>query len=72
VLAEGIALRMGVDPEHALYPKLMAATVSGAIRVALGHWLRAEPKVALSATLADALRQVAAGLPPPEEKFPDS
>jgi AcrR family transcriptional regulator len=66
VLAEGIARRRGVDPEHDLYSKLMAATVSGAIRVALGHWLRATPKVTLSATLADALEQVAAGLPPPE------
>jgi AcrR family transcriptional regulator len=72
VLAEGIAQRMGADPEHDLYSKLMAATVSSAIRVALGHWLRATPKVALSATLVDALKQVAAGLPPPDKKFPDS
>jgi AcrR family transcriptional regulator len=72
MLAEGIAQRMGVDPEHDLYPKLMAATVSGAVRVALGHWLHATPKVELAPTLVEALKQVAAGLPPPEKEFPVS
>ena len=72
MLAEGIAQRMGVDPEHDLYPKLMAATVSSVVRVALGHWLHARPKVELAPTLLEALKQVAAGLPPPEKEFPDS
>ncbi|MDT7728963.1 MAG: hypothetical protein QOI21_5539 [Actinomycetota bacterium] len=72
VLAEGIAQRLGVDPERDLYPKLMAATVSGAVRIALGHWLHSEPKVALAPTLVDALKQVAAGLPPPDRELPDS
>jgi AcrR family transcriptional regulator len=72
VLAAAIAERMGVDPDHDIYPKLMAAAVTSAVRVALGHWLRSDPSASLAPTIADALKQVAAGLPPPTSGFPDS
>ncbi|WP_020674259.1 TetR family transcriptional regulator [Amycolatopsis nigrescens] len=62
-LAQGIAERIGADAGRDLYPRLMAAVVGGAVRVAIGHWMcagRAEPFLP---TLADALNQVAAGMP---------
>ena len=64
-LAQGIADRMGIDGEHEIYPRLMAAAVTGAVRVALSHWLHSDPSSSLQPTLANALKQVAAGLPPP-------
>jgi hypothetical protein len=48
-----------------MYPWLVAAAVSAAIRVANEQWLRAEPPVPLAPLLRDALTQIAAGLPPP-------
>jgi len=69
-LAQGIADRIGADGEHDLYPRLMAAAVTGAVRVALSHWLHSDPASSLVPTLANALKQVAAGLPgpaPPDE-----
>src|SRR3954466_3204637 len=38
-LAAAIAERLGADRERDLYPKVMAATVAGAVRVAARHWL---------------------------------
>jgi AcrR family transcriptional regulator len=70
VLAKGIAERMGVDPERDMYPKLMAGAVTSAVRVALGHWLHSDPPAALLPTIVDALKQVAAGLPPPDREIP--
>jgi AcrR family transcriptional regulator len=65
VLAHAIAERIGVDLEHDLYPRLMAAAVTGAVRVTLSHWLHSDPASSLVPTLTDALKQVAAGLPGP-------
>jgi AcrR family transcriptional regulator len=63
--AEAIAERTGTDPGRDLYPWLVAAAVSAAIRVANEQWLRAEPPVPLAPLLRDALTQIAAGLPAP-------
>jgi len=63
--AEAIAERTGTDPGRDLYPRLVAAAVSAAIRVANEQWLRAEPPVPLAPLLRDALTQIAAGLPAP-------
>src|SRR5256884_1721730 len=63
--AEAIAERTGTDPGRDMYPWLVAAAVSTAIRVANEQWLRAEPPVPLAPLLRDALTQIAAGLPPP-------
>jgi AcrR family transcriptional regulator len=63
--AEAIAERTGTDPGRDMYPWLVAAAVSSAIRVANEQWLRAEPPVPLAPLLRDALTQIAAGLPPP-------
>jgi AcrR family transcriptional regulator len=60
-----IAERTGTDAGRDLYPWLVAAAISAAIRVANEQWLRAEPPVPLRPLLRDALSQIAAGLPPP-------
>jgi AcrR family transcriptional regulator len=67
-LAEGIARRIGADLEHDLYPRLLAAAVIGATRVAVEHWLRTETDLPFPPVLRDALERVAAGLPPGERR----
>jgi hypothetical protein len=64
-LAEGIAERIGADPERDLYPRLMAGAVSSAVRVAIDHWLESDSTAAFVPTLTYALGQLAAGLPAP-------
>jgi AcrR family transcriptional regulator len=41
-LAEAIAVRTGSDLEHDLFPRVLAASVAGAVRVATEFWLRPE------------------------------
>jgi len=60
-----VAMRTGTDADRDLYPWLVAAAISAAIRVANEQWLRADPPVPLRPLLRDALSQLAAGLPPP-------
>jgi hypothetical protein len=63
--AAAIAERTGTDADHDLYPRLMAAAVGAAIRVASDQWLRSDPPVPLPTLLRDALSRLAAGLPAP-------
>ena len=63
--AIAIAERTGSDADRDLYPRLVAAAIGAAIRVANEQWLRAEPPVPLAPLLRDALTQIAAGLPAP-------
>jgi AcrR family transcriptional regulator len=63
--AAAIAERTGTDADRDLYPLLVAAAVSAAIRVASEQWLRADPPVPLPTLLSDALSRLAAGLPAP-------
>ena len=63
--AAAIAERTGTDADHDLYPLLVAAAVSAAIRVASEQWLRVDPPVPLPALLHEALGRLAAGLPTP-------
>ena len=64
-LAGAVAERTGTDVERDLYPRLVAAAVTSAVHVATDQWLRADPPVPLVPLLAQALRQLAAGLPDP-------
>jgi AcrR family transcriptional regulator len=63
--AVAVAERTGTDVGQDLYPRLVAAAIGAAIRVANEQWLRAEPPVPLAPLLRDALNQIAAGLPAP-------
>ncbi|GAA0900291.1 TetR family transcriptional regulator [Pseudonocardia zijingensis] len=64
-LALAVGERTGTDPDRDMYPRLVAAAVGSAVHVASEQWLRTEPPVALDVLLADALEQLATGLPDP-------
>ena len=64
-LAEAIAERTGTDAEHDLYPRVLAAAVSGATRAAVAHWLDHGPPTALAAVLRTAIHHVVAASPLP-------
>jgi hypothetical protein len=53
---------------HDIYPRLVAAAVISATRVALEHWLRTESDLPFPPVLRNALERVAAGLPLPAER----
>jgi AcrR family transcriptional regulator len=63
--AAAIAERTGTDAND-LYPRLVAAVIGAAIRIASEQWVRADPPIPLSTLLRDALDRLAAGLPAPE------
>jgi AcrR family transcriptional regulator len=62
--AAAIAERLGSSPTD-MYPRLVAAAMGAAHRVATDQWLHADPPVSLEVLMRDALRQLAAGLPEP-------
>lgn len=64
-LTAAVAARTGTDADRDMYPRLVAASVGGAITAATSRWLRDDPPVPLADLLRDALRQIAAGLPDP-------
>lgn len=65
-IAVVLAERTGTDVERDMYPRLVASAVGSAISVATEQWLRADPPVPLKPLMHEALRQLAAGLPPPD------
>lgn len=67
-LAAAVAERTGLDPEHDLYPALVAAVATAAEGVATDRWLHADPPTEIMPLLREALRQIAAGLPEPAAK----
>ncbi|GAA3961799.1 acyl-CoA-like ligand-binding transcription factor [Actinoplanes auranticolor] len=64
-VAETVAERTGTDLSRDMYPHLVAAVVLAANNVALAHFQRADPPVAMPQLLTDALAGIAAGPPPP-------
>ncbi|GAA0590929.1 TetR family transcriptional regulator [Kutzneria viridogrisea] len=62
-LAKAIAERTGTDVERELYPKLLAAAVTGAIAAATEHSLRAESPLPIGPLLREAFDQLKAGFP---------
>lgn len=64
-IAVAVAERTGTDPDTDLHPRLVAAAVTTAIRIASDRWSHADPPVPLGPLLRSALEQIAAGLPAP-------
>ncbi|MET9019100.1 TetR family transcriptional regulator [Actinopolymorpha sp. NPDC004070] len=64
-LAAAIAARTNTDVDRDLYPRLVAAAVSAALRAATLHWLNSDAPGPIAPHLQDAIRQLAAGLPVP-------
>ncbi|MET8542649.1 TetR family transcriptional regulator [Kitasatospora sp. NPDC004799] len=67
-LAAAVAERTGTDAERDLYPKLVASAALSALQAANEHYLTADPVVAFQPLFAEALRQLAAGLPDPRHR----
>jgi AcrR family transcriptional regulator len=63
-LVAAVAERTGTGADD-LYPRLVATTVGAALSAAMAHWMRTDPPVPMGPLLADALRQLSAGLPTP-------
>jgi len=60
-----IAERTGTDARLDVYPRLAAATVATALRIAVFTWLDSDGRLALADVAADVIAQVRAGLPEP-------
>ncbi|WP_314175725.1 TetR/AcrR family transcriptional regulator [Streptomyces winkii] len=67
-LAAAVAERTGTDVGRDLYPGLVAAAVGGAIRVVMERYLVPGASESFSSLLRDALQQLAAGLPEPDQE----
>lgn len=55
-----IAERLGLDPNEDLLPRIVAAAVNGAVRVATKYWLHEDVDVPYTALLRQAVRTAAA------------
>ena len=64
-LAEAVAERTGLDATKDLYPRLVAAALTAAQRVASEQWMQAGNATSMSDCLREAIGQLAAGLPEP-------
>jgi AcrR family transcriptional regulator len=64
-MAQAIAERTGQDVEADLYPALLAAVVSAAVRVTLWRWQQLGGTTGLVTVVDEALDALAGGLPPP-------
>lgn len=64
-LTDAVAARTGTDPERDLYPRLLAAAVIAAYQAAFDVYVVADPPVAVTTVLREALSSLAAGLPAP-------
>ena len=58
-LAAAIAERTGADPRADLYPHVLAAAVTAAVRAATGHWITTGSAGSLPELIRQAVRQVA-------------
>ncbi len=68
VLTEGIAARLGTDPDLDLYPALLVAVGSTAMRTTIVTWLNSPARRPLAQMIDEAFAQIAAGLPPPRRR----
>jgi AcrR family transcriptional regulator len=57
-LADAIAERLGAGSTDDLYPHVLAAAATGALRVAITHWVTSGTTVTLPALIRQAVRQV--------------
>jgi hypothetical protein len=62
VLAQAIADRTGSDPRADLAPKVLAAAVAAAARVAAEHWQQADDSTRFADVLREALGQLTPSL----------
>ena len=63
VIAEGLAERLGTDPDRDPYPSLLAATAAGVFRASISFWAGSGGTVPLEHLVDQAFRALADGLP---------
>jgi AcrR family transcriptional regulator len=63
-----IAERSGTDPDHDMYPRLVAAVMGAVGDAAMEAYARADPPVAITTLYRQGMAAVAAGLPQPNVK----
>ena len=62
-IGEGLATRLGADPETDLYPSLLAAAAVGVVRACMAFWAGAGGAVQLGRLVEQAFQALADGLP---------
>jgi AcrR family transcriptional regulator len=62
-IAEGLAERLGADPERDPYPVLLAATATGVLRATITFWAGSGGTLPLDQLVDQAFRALADGLP---------
>ncbi len=67
-LTAAVAERTGTDPQHDVYPELVATVIGAAMGVTMRRWVVADPPVPFTPLLRDVFTRLAAGLPEPWEK----
>jgi AcrR family transcriptional regulator len=63
VIAEGLAERLGTDPDRDPYPSLLAATAAGVFRASISFWAGSGGTVPLEHLIDQAFLALADGLP---------
>jgi len=61
-LAEAIAIRTGSSMAGSMFPRILAAAVSGAVQAALDRWLHSDPPTAMAPLIRQALQELAEGM----------
>lgn len=64
-LAAGIAERLGVDEHTDIYPRLLAAMVASAVRVAIEFWAETPRDIPLTEVIRSTLERITPALPAP-------
>jgi AcrR family transcriptional regulator len=62
-ITEGLAERLGTDPERDPYPSLLAATAAGVFRASISFWAGSGGTVPLDQLIDQAFQALADGLP---------
>ncbi len=65
IIAEGVAARIGADPDLDPYPALLTAVASSAMRTTIVTWLARTGERSLTDLIDEAFDQISAGLPAP-------
>jgi AcrR family transcriptional regulator len=61
-LAEAIAIRMGADAAGSMFPRILAAAVTGTVQAVMERWLRSDPPTALGPLMRRGLNELAEGM----------
>jgi AcrR family transcriptional regulator len=61
-MAEAIAIRPGGDAAGGMFPRILAAAVTGTVQAVMERWLRSDPPTALAPLMRRGLKELADGM----------